>query len=201
MQASTSTIMLSILSGSLIDVLVSSLVSSSSADGKDISRLSSCVSASFWLVLFIYLFLRKVLAGVAKRFLNLYRRPRGTPAPENSRRRMWPIAQPKPQMFEQSSAAHGFEVSASADARQFAPSRASKSERSGCLNSCTSRTRATVFPVGRLPLLINRAACDQYDPALHSNSTPAIGAFGWGLSFPAIRGTAYQLFALGPRWF
>ena len=61
--------MLSILSGSLIDVLVPSFVSSSGADRKGISRLSSCVSASFWIGLFIYLFLRKVLAGVAKRFL------------------------------------------------------------------------------------------------------------------------------------
>ena len=69
--------MLSILSGSLIDVLVPSFVSSSSADRKGISRLSSCVSASFWIGLFIYLFLRKVLAGVAKTLLNLYRRPRG----------------------------------------------------------------------------------------------------------------------------
>jgi hypothetical protein len=69
MQASTSTIMLSILSGSLIDVLVPSFVLSSSADRKGISRLSSWVSASFWIGLFIYLFLRKVSAGVAKGFL------------------------------------------------------------------------------------------------------------------------------------
>jgi len=60
--------MLSILSGSLIDVLPS-FVSSSSADEKGISRLSSWVSASFWIGLFIYLFLRKVSAGVAKKFL------------------------------------------------------------------------------------------------------------------------------------
>ena len=42
---------------------------------KGISRFSSCISASFWIGLFIYLFLRKVLAGVAKRFA---RRPRVT---------------------------------------------------------------------------------------------------------------------------
>ncbi len=65
--------MLSIVSGSLIDVLVPSFVSSSGADRKGISRLSSGISASSWMGSFIYLFLRKIGAGVAKDFEILVR--------------------------------------------------------------------------------------------------------------------------------
>src|SRR5205823_11962969 len=69
--------MLSVVSGSLIEILVCSFVSSFGADRKGVSRFSSCISGPLWIGLFIYLFLRRVLAGVAKRFLNLYRRRRG----------------------------------------------------------------------------------------------------------------------------
>jgi hypothetical protein len=68
--------MLSIASGSLIDIFVRSFVSSFGVDVKGISRFSSCISGSLWIGLAIYLFFRKILAGVAKRFENLYRRLR-----------------------------------------------------------------------------------------------------------------------------
>ena len=63
--------MLSVVSGSLIEILVCSFVSSFGADRKGVSRFSSCISGPLWIGLFIYLFLRRVLADVAKKFLNL----------------------------------------------------------------------------------------------------------------------------------
>jgi hypothetical protein len=44
------------------------LVSSFAVDVKGISRFNSCISAPLWIGLFIYLFLRKILPGMAKRF-------------------------------------------------------------------------------------------------------------------------------------
>jgi len=62
-----STVMLSIVSGSLIEILAPSVVSFFGADRKGISRFSSCISGALWIGLFIYLFLRKVFPGVAKK--------------------------------------------------------------------------------------------------------------------------------------
>ena len=62
-----STVMLSIVSGSLIEILVPSVVSSFGAELNGFSRFSSWISDPLWLVLFIYLFLRKVFPGVAKK--------------------------------------------------------------------------------------------------------------------------------------
>lgn len=58
--------MVSITSGSSIDVLVPSLVSSFGADRKGISRFTSCIPGRLWIGVFIYLFLRNMGAGVAK---------------------------------------------------------------------------------------------------------------------------------------
>lgn len=54
------------MSGSLIEILVRSFVSSFGADRKGASRFSSCISGPLWIGLFIYLFLRKILLGAAK---------------------------------------------------------------------------------------------------------------------------------------
>src|SRR5690349_1767770 len=62
-----STVMLSIVSGSLIDKRIPSVVWTFGGAVKDFRRFSVCISGSLWIGLFIYLFLRKVLAGVAKR--------------------------------------------------------------------------------------------------------------------------------------
>ena len=63
-----STVMLSIVSGSLIDILVPSIVSSFGAELNGFSRFSSWISDPLWLGLFIYLFIRKFLPGMAKNF-------------------------------------------------------------------------------------------------------------------------------------
>jgi hypothetical protein len=72
-----STVMLSIVSGSLIEILVPSVVSSLGAELNGFSRFSSWISDPLWLVLFIYLFIRKVLRGVAKKVQSLPPIPKG----------------------------------------------------------------------------------------------------------------------------
>jgi hypothetical protein len=60
--------MVSIVSESLIEILVLSFVSSSGAEVSGFARFSSWISRPLWLGLFIYLFIRKFLPGVAKNF-------------------------------------------------------------------------------------------------------------------------------------
>jgi len=61
----------SIASGSLIDIVVTSFVSFLAGAVKEFSRFSSCISAPLWIGLAIYLFLRKCLFGVAKNLKSL----------------------------------------------------------------------------------------------------------------------------------
>ncbi len=165
--------MVSIVSGSLIDVIVLSFVLSLGADRKGISRLSCCISGPLWIGLFIYLFLRKVLPGVAKRFRNTadhgdtsaQMEPGAQRFSENSRRRMWPKAQSKPEMFARTSAAQDFEVRAPSDALGLALSQFV------AVNCYTPRTCDTACRFGQFALLPNRPACGtRPERVVHSNS-------------------------------
>ena len=55
-------------------VMVPSFILSCEEAIKELWRWRSRISGAFWIELFIYLFLRKVLADVAKKFQNLSRR-------------------------------------------------------------------------------------------------------------------------------
>jgi hypothetical protein len=74
-----------------MDILVSSFGSAPSVEPNDLSRFSPCISACFWIGLVIYLFLRKILTGVAKEIVKILtadHRSRGWDAAQTLQRKI-----------------------------------------------------------------------------------------------------------------